>query len=473
MAELRAMMQAAKERRTQTKAPPKFAKWLSNGELQCLICGAHVRSEALWPAHLQTATHQKALLEWKKKAMLKNAQSSGATAAAAQQKLPAAAATSSPGASEDKEAGAVDEAATTGKPKRPSPSGRGETAAATKQDAAGSVKDKAPVKPKQASAGAGGYSSSEEEDAEQKPTTNANAVSTDNKQQPPQKEVLHQDDELGITISVAKITPAGAQPPEPQPPQIPTKAEEIKQRVVERLQNKRPEDGDHALGGDAGSSYQDPALLKRRKVVGPMLIDNFDVDDITMEELELYPELAGFAAGTTLTSVDGGPGDGGGVQPGTSAGTTGSSNSSSSTTAAGVIKQPALVRTVVEETPVNTNVPAGFFDDAEEEAEAKGVTKPSKLREMEFENDLKRLDIEADRDHREGQEKRNQMADERHRRQQEEEKDRREEMKGQLQRMRQALNERQKKREEEKDLKESSDDESSSEEYHGVDWRCG
>ena len=69
MAELRAQMQAARERRAATRPPPKFAKWLANGELQCLLCGAHVRSEALWPAHLQSAQHQKAVLEWKKKAL--------------------------------------------------------------------------------------------------------------------------------------------------------------------------------------------------------------------------------------------------------------------------------------------------------------------------------------------------------------------------------------------------------------------
>ena len=74
--DLRALMKAQRAKQAQSKAPPKFAKWTPDGELQCLICQARVTSEVLWPGHLKTPQHLKALNEWQRKAAAKKAAAS-------------------------------------------------------------------------------------------------------------------------------------------------------------------------------------------------------------------------------------------------------------------------------------------------------------------------------------------------------------------------------------------------------------
>lgn len=64
MSDLRALLAEAKKKRSAQREPPKFAKWMENGQLQCILCGKHVRDEMLWPAHLKTQAHLQAVAEW-------------------------------------------------------------------------------------------------------------------------------------------------------------------------------------------------------------------------------------------------------------------------------------------------------------------------------------------------------------------------------------------------------------------------
>eukprot|EP00396_MALV-II-16_sp_LP-1_P000359 gene359-188_t len=379
MADIRELMRQKKAAQAQKKAPPKLAKWLANGELQCLVCEkkhANVRSEALWAQHIRSAPHVVALQEWQRKAAAKKlgmTQSNSGGAAPNGGSAPAGASASpqSAGASGGAGGGANERDA-----------GGGGDAAQANGGAGNGTKNN-DVKPPVASSGgiritgsatrgqpakksagntnsaAAGYSDSDDDGAsEEKPAAPA---------APAIKMRIKVSDVSGAETAgtaAAGKTEDGEQeeeadnmPSENSKVILSEKAEAIRQRaqanVARQLRRAKraaggggddddEADDEEARGENGLDSDLAVPIPKRRKIVGPAPVDLFDEDDVTLEEIEAHQRVQQLAE------------------------------------------------------PQNSNVPAGFFDDEDMEAEAKGVIAPSKIKELEREREMKRKEIQRD-----------------------------------------------------------------------------
>lgn len=355
--DLKAKLRAAQAERAQNRPAPKLSRWLTNGELQCVLCQAHVRNEALWPSHTRTPAHQKAVLDWQRKIAVRKAEEAAAGAAS-----PAA----------DGGGGKRTEVA----PEGDGPKVGGASANGTAGGTSG------------AGSGPGAGSSSGGSSALPgvKPASQLRKEAEAAKEAKTAFDYSDSEDGSDDEISVKPVVGSSSATGSAHATTPDDKASLIGSQVLARLQfDAAQEEQEDEEEEDEENPFS--ISTKRRKVIGPVLAENFDLHDITAEEVEIL--MGAPAAGGDAASSSG----------------SGAGGASSSLLSAG----GGGGTTGAQEQAPNDNVPAGFFDDADEEANAKGVIPPSKRKELEKERSMKAFELRMEKEYRELAERRNEV----------------------------------------------------------------